>query len=88
MVHHGSQSYTRYLLRESFRENGKVLANLTPCPPQEIDAIRLALRHKEDLSVLLPHPDGPTIATNSPASAARSMPRTASTERLQDCRSW
>lgn len=55
-VHHGSKSYTRYLLRESFRENGKVkhrtIANLTPCAPQEIDAIRLALRHKEDLSAL------------------------------------
>jgi hypothetical protein len=52
----GNKSYTRYLLRESFRENGRVkhrtIANLSPCSPQEIDAIRLALRHKEDLSSL------------------------------------
>ena len=55
-VHLGNKSYTRYLLRESFRENGRVkhrtIANLSPCSPQEIDAIRLALRHKEDLSSL------------------------------------
>ncbi len=55
-VHLGNKSYTRYLLRESFRENGRVkhrtIANLSPCSPQEIDAIRLALRHKEDLSAL------------------------------------
>lgn len=55
-VHLDNKSYTRYLLRESFRENGRVkhrtIANLSPCSPQEIDAIRLALRHKEDLSSL------------------------------------
>lgn len=47
------KSYTRYLLRESYRENGKVkhrtIANLGRCSPQEIKAIQLALRHKEDL---------------------------------------
>ena len=50
------KSYTRYLLRESYRENGKVkhrtIANLGRCSPQEIEAIRLALRHKEDLRQL------------------------------------
>ena len=48
------KSYTRYLLRESYRENGKVkhrtIANLSKCKPQEIEAIRLALRHKADLT--------------------------------------
>jgi len=43
-------------LRESYRESGKVkhrtIANLGRCSPQEIEAIRLALRHKEDLRKL------------------------------------
>ena len=50
------KSYTRYLLRESYRENGKVkhrtIANLSKCKPPEIEAIRLALRHKADLTQL------------------------------------
>ena len=48
--------YHSILLRESYRKNGKVknrtLANLTKSNPQEIAAIRLALEHKEDLTVL------------------------------------
>lgn len=48
-----NKSHTRYLLRESYRENGKVkhrtIANLGRCSPAEIEAIRLALRHKADL---------------------------------------
>ncbi|MEA3341446.1 MAG: IS1634 family transposase [Chloroflexota bacterium] len=48
--------YTRYLLRTSFRENGKVkhrtIANLSDCTEAEIAAIRLALRHKDNLSIL------------------------------------
>lgn len=48
------KKYTRHLLRESFRENGKVkhrtIASLSRCSPEEIEAIRLALRHKKDLS--------------------------------------
>ncbi|MGH8488925.1 MAG: IS1634 family transposase, partial [Gammaproteobacteria bacterium] len=52
-VRHGTRTYTRFLLRESFRDNGKVkhrtIANLSQCAPQEIEAIRLALRHKENL---------------------------------------
>jgi len=51
------RSYTRYLLRESYREGGKVkhrtIANLSRCSPEEIDAIRLALRHKKDLACLV-----------------------------------
>jgi len=50
------KSYTRHLLRECYRENGKVkhrtIANLSRCKPEEIEAIRLALRHKGDLGQL------------------------------------
>lgn len=46
--------YTRHLLRESYREGGKVkhrtIANISRCSPEEIEAIRLALRHKADLA--------------------------------------
>ena len=48
--------YTRHLLRESFREDGKVkhrtIANLSHCSAEEIAAIRLALKHKDDLAEL------------------------------------
>jgi len=48
--------YTRYLLRESYREDGKVkhrtIANLSHCGPEEIQAIRLALKHKDDLAAV------------------------------------
>lgn len=50
------KAYTRYLLRESFREHGKVkhktIVNLSHCKPAEIQAIRLALAHKQDLAQL------------------------------------
>jgi hypothetical protein len=50
------KNYTRYLLRESFREDGKVkhrtIANLSHCSQEEIEAIRLALRHKNNLANL------------------------------------
>jgi hypothetical protein len=52
----GGKTYTRHLLRESYRANGKVLhrtiANLSPCSEAEIEAMRLALRHKEELEHL------------------------------------
>jgi Transposase DDE domain len=52
----GGKTYTRHLLRESYRANGKVLhrtiANVSHCSEAEIEAIRLALRHKEDLEHL------------------------------------
>ena len=55
-VRQGDKIYTRYLLRESFREDGKVrhrtIANLSGCSAAEIEAIRLALRHKDNLSDL------------------------------------
>jgi len=45
--------YKRYLLRENYRENGKIkhrtIANLSKCSEEEIAAIRLALKHKKDL---------------------------------------
>src|SRR3989441_8697197 len=52
----GGKTYTRHLLRESYRANGKVLhrtiANLSQCSAAEIEAIRLALRYKQDLENL------------------------------------
>jgi transposase len=50
------KSYPRHLLRESFRENGKVkhrtLANLSQCTDEEIAALKLALKHKGNLANL------------------------------------
>src|SRR5438270_1667404 len=52
----GGKTYTRHLLRESYRAHGKVLhrtiANVSHCSTAEIEALRLALRHKEDLEHL------------------------------------
>jgi transposase len=51
------KSYPRHLLRESYREAGKVkhrtIANLTHCKAEEVEAIRLALRHKADLAAMV-----------------------------------
>ena len=48
------RTYKRALLRESYREQGKVkkrtMANLSACSEKEIAAIKLALQHKNDLS--------------------------------------
>ena len=53
----GEKTYVRHLLRESFRENGKVrhrtIANLSNCSKKEIEAIKLALKHKENLSSII-----------------------------------
>lgn len=50
------KKHTRHLLRESFRQNGKVkhrtIANLSHCTAEEIAAVKLALRHKEQLAEL------------------------------------
>jgi Transposase DDE domain len=50
------KSYESIYLRESYRDGMHVrkrnIANLTHCDPQEIAAIELALRHKNDLTVL------------------------------------
>lgn len=52
----GGRTYVRHLLRDSYRENGKVkhrtLANLSRCSEAEIAAIKLALKHKGDLTNL------------------------------------
>jgi len=52
----GGKTYTRHLLRESYRAHGKVLhrtiANVSQCSAAEIEAMRLALRHKEALEHL------------------------------------
>ena len=52
----GGKTYTRHLLRESYRAHGKVLhrtiANVSHCSAAEIEAMRLALRHKEALAHL------------------------------------
>ena len=50
------KTYSKHLLRTSFRENGKVkhktITNLSFCSEDEIKAIKLALKHKKDLSAL------------------------------------
>jgi len=54
---HGKKIYNSTLLRESYRENGKVkkrtIANLSACSLEEIEAIRLALENKNNLSYLV-----------------------------------
>ena len=50
------KAHKRYLLRESFWENGKVkkrtIASLCKLSQEEIDAMKLALKHKKDLQSL------------------------------------
>src|SRR5689334_10803007 len=50
------KTYTRILLRQSYRHEGKVkqssLANLSKCSVQELKPIELALKHKHNLSKL------------------------------------
>ena len=45
--------YKRVLLRENYRDSGKVkhktIANISHCTDKEIQAIKLALQHKDDL---------------------------------------
>jgi len=52
----GVRQYRCVLLRESYREGGRVknrtIANLSHCKPEEIAAIRLGLEHKGDLGAL------------------------------------
>lgn len=49
----GKIAHRCILLRESYRDHGKVktrtLANLTHCPPQDVIALRWALQHKDAL---------------------------------------
>ena len=65
--------YSRCLLRESFRENGKVkhrtIANLSKCSSEEIAAIKLAFEHKHNLDALnRPEPLKQKYATGQGAS--------------------
>lgn len=50
------KAHKRYLLRESFRENGKIkkktIASLCKLKQEDIDALKLALKHKKDLQSL------------------------------------
>lgn len=54
---HGKKIYNSILLRESYRENGKVkkrtIANLSNCPLEEVEAIKLALKYKANLASLI-----------------------------------
>jgi len=56
----GSKTYVCHMLRTSYRENGKVkhktICNLSGCTEHEIAAIKLALKHKKNLSALTPRP--------------------------------
>ncbi len=55
-LNRNGRTYKRVLLRESYREKGKVkkrtIANLSACSDKEVKAIQLALRHKNDLAQL------------------------------------
>ncbi|MCZ6675851.1 MAG: hypothetical protein O7E52_01250 [Candidatus Poribacteria bacterium] len=50
------KTYRSILLRESYRKGGQVknrtLVNLSKCKPEEVAAIKLALKHKNNLAVL------------------------------------
>ena len=64
-LHKNGRIYKRVLLRESYREQGKVkkrtLANLSACSETEVAAIKLALQHKSDLSELAAVSDSLTL---------------------------
>lgn len=50
------KTYRRVLLRHSYRENGitkkKLLGNISDCTEEEIEAMKLALHHKSDITQL------------------------------------
>lgn len=52
----GDKAYRRVLLREGYRENGKVkhrtIANISHCSNDEIEAVKIALKMKKNLPVL------------------------------------
>ena len=57
------KTYRRVLLRQSYRQEGKVkhrtIANLSACSDEEIKAVELAFKHKKDLASLQPPSPGP-----------------------------
>jgi hypothetical protein len=68
------KTYERHLLRESYREDGRVkhrtIANLSRCSPEELEAIRLALRHKSELAELLSGQDASALLQPGGSNAA------------------
>ena len=70
------KAYPRHLLRESYREAGKVkhrtIANLSHCKAEEVEAIRLALRHKADLARMVASAGGGGLELVQGASGGRS----------------
>lgn len=64
------KTYHRVLLRQSFRQDGKVkhrtVANLSDCSQEELQAIELALKHKHDLDSLRPKDQGPLPKDQGP----------------------
>jgi len=65
----GNKTYTRNLLRTSYREDGKVkhktVLNLSICSQEEIAAIKLALKYKGNLTALSSLKDVKTILGKS-----------------------
>jgi transposase len=55
-IRQNDKVYQRALLRESYRQDGKVkhrtIANLSKCSETDIQAIKFALKHKQDLTTL------------------------------------
>ena len=52
------KTYTRHLLRESYREDGRVkkrtVGNVSHLPAEDVEVLRLALSHKEQLRLVSP----------------------------------
>ncbi len=65
----GGRSYRRILLRESYREGGKVktrtIANVSKCSDEEIAAIKTALKMKGDLPALKAMSEGDAESSKS-----------------------
>jgi hypothetical protein len=65
LLQKNERTYKRVLLRESYREQGKVkkrtIANLSACSEKEIAAIKLAMQHKSDLTAVAAVSDSLTL---------------------------
>lgn len=52
----GNKTYRRVLLRHSYRDKGKTkqknIANISDCSDEEIEAIKYALKHKDNLNLI------------------------------------
>ena len=73
-IKRGASSYRRVLLRESYREDGKVktrtLGNISKSPDEEIEAIKLALKMKGDLPALKAMSEGDSENSKSVGAVA------------------